>query len=70
MEKQYAKSIWFNKPNSHAPEFVIGNISISKDNFIEWLKNQEPNEKGYIYLSVLDGKNKKEPYITVDNYKK
>ena len=68
--KEYAKAIWFNKPNN-APKFVIGSLSISKKNFIEWLSTQETNEKGYVHLSILDSKTEEgKPYIALDNYKK
>lgn len=67
MEKEYPKGIWFNQKRDTAPDFVLGSISISKQSFMEWLQGKEANDKGYINLDVLMGKEEK-PYIAVNNY--
>jgi hypothetical protein len=67
-EKVYAKGIWFNHKHEKQPEFVIGSVSISKKTFMEWLEAQQENEKGYVKLQLLEGK--ENPYFTLDTYKK
>lgn len=68
MQKQYPKGIWFNQPRENAPEFVLGSISISKQSFIEWLKGKDADDKRYVKLDVLQGKEGK-PYCAVNNFK-
>ncbi len=68
-EKIYPKGLWFNEKNLKQPDFVIGSISISKKMFIDWLNGQEEDEKGYIHLQVLQGKENK-PYVVLDTYKR
>lgn len=67
--KTYAKGIWFNKPSPKAPTFVIGRISIGIESFIAWLKEQKPNEKGYVNIDVLEGRDGK-PYLVLNEWKK
>lgn len=67
MAKRYPDGIYFNRPSNNAPSFVIGKIAISRDKFLEWLKGEEANEKGYINLDVLDGKEGK-PYCQVNDF--
>jgi len=64
--KEYPKGMWFNQ-RDRAPDFVIGNISISKKSFLAWLDQREPNEKGNVHLDVLKGK--EGPYVCVSEYK-
>lgn len=68
MEKEYPKGIWFNPKRDNAPDFVLGSISISKKSFMEWLNGKDADEKGYVKLDVLMGKENK-PYCAVNNYK-
>ena len=68
MPKEYPKGIYFNRPRENAPEFVLGSISIKKQEFLEWLDQKETNEKGYVNLDVLNGKEEK-PYLAVNDYK-
>lgn len=65
---EYPKGIWFNPKNPKQADFVIGGISISKDTFVQWLNGQVADEKGYIKLQVLNGKEDK-PYVVVDEWK-
>ena len=69
MAKRYANGIYFNQPHPNAPEFVIGSLSINKQKFLEWLEREKANDKGYIKLDVLNGR-EDEPYITVNEYGK
>jgi len=48
-ENIYARGIWFNEKK---PEFIIGGLSISKETFMKWLEEQEPNKEGYIKLDI------------------
>ncbi len=71
--KNYPKGIYYNEPRANAPEFIIGKLSIHKDNLIEWLEEEETNEKGYINFDILQGKPNEEtgeikPYIAVNDW--
>jgi len=66
MEKNYAKGL-FVKRNEKAPEFVVCNLSIKTDDFIQFLK-ENTNEKGYVNLQVLKGKDKGTFYANVDTF--
>lgn len=67
MEKIYPKGIYANKKRDNAPDFVIGGISIKKYDLVEWLEGVEENEKGYINLDMLEGKDG--PYLVVNTWK-
>lgn len=67
-EKVFADGIYFYKKRESAPDFVIGTISFHPERFVEWIGRQEKDERGYIRLSVLDGKDGK-PYIQLDTWK-
>ena len=67
MEKRYPKGIYFNQPRENAPEFVKGSISIKKADLLIWLNAEAPNDKGYINLDVLEGR-EGTPYLTVNEY--
>jgi hypothetical protein len=67
--KNFASGIWFNSPRDKAPAFVVGNISIAPESFLNWLKQQKPNAKGYISLDILLSKEGK-PYIALNEYQK
>ena len=66
MEKIYAKGL-FAKRNEKAPEFVICNLSVKTDDFIQFLK-ENTNEKGYVNLQVLKSKDKGTLYAEVDTF--
>ena len=66
MEKIYAKGL-FAKRNEKAPEFVICNLSVKTDDFIQFLK-ENTNEKGYVNLQVLKSKDKGTLYAVVDTF--
>jgi len=52
-QKEYANGLWGNPPRDGAPDFVVGSLSILPERFIEWLKTQKPNDKGYVRLDIL-----------------
>ena len=66
MEKIYAKGL-FAKRNEKAPEFVICNLSVKTDDFIQFLK-ENTNEKGYVNLQVLRSKDKGTLYAVLDTF--
>ena len=66
MEKNYAKGL-FVKRNEKAPEFVVCNLSIKTDDFIQFLK-ENTNEKGYVNMQILKSKDKGTFYANVDNF--
>lgn len=65
---EFAEGIYFNDAHEKAPDFVLGSISVMPDRFIEWLKDQEVSEKGYVRLKINRSKNGK-PYIALDDWK-
>jgi len=67
--KTYAKGIYYDLPRENAPEFVLGRLSIKKLELMQWVDQQPANDKGYINLDILMGKENK-PYIAVNDYVK
>lgn len=69
-KKEYPSGVYFNLPREGAPDFVLGNIAINKEKFLEWINGKDANEKGYIYLDVLSGKRdgKDTAYLAVNNW--
>ena len=63
-----ADGIYFNPPHENAPDFVLGSISMRPEQFTDWLSRQQPNEKGYVRLSVKRSKAGK-IYVALDDYK-
>ena len=66
-ENTFTKGLFFNKPHENAPAFVLGSLSISRDNFIEWLQDQQPNEKGYVRVTIKESREGK-VYCALDTY--
>lgn len=73
MQKEYPKGLYYDLPREGAPEFVLGKLSIKKEELLEWLHSKEANQKGYINLDILMGQATAEkpakPYIAVNDYK-
>lgn len=67
--QNYPSGFYYNTPHPNAPDFVLASMSIRPDVFIEWLKEQTPNEHGYVRLTAKRGKEDK-PYVVLDTYKK
>lgn len=63
-----AQGLYYNQPRQGAPEFVIGNLSIQRDQFQSWLAQQETDEKGYLKLDILTSREGK-PYIKLNDWK-
>ena len=67
MEKEFVDGLIIKAPREGAPDFVKANISIKREELIEWLGKQEGE---WINLNVLASK--KDPskwYAEVDNWK-
>jgi hypothetical protein len=69
MSKIYPVGLYYDNPREGAPEFVLGRMSIKREEFIKWLEMQTPNDKGYINFDVLQGRENK-PYVCLNVYKK
>jgi hypothetical protein len=67
-EREFPKGVYFNLPRENAPEFVLGSIALN----LAWMDreqlNSKKNEKWYVYLDVLRGKDWK-PYVAFNEYK-
>jgi hypothetical protein len=69
MNKQtiYVDGLFFNKPHENAPDFVIGSLAVSVERFNEWINNQEADDKGFVRIDILEGKER--PYCKLNTYK-
>lgn len=54
-DKKLAKGFYGKQPRQGAPTFVKGSISIKIDDALTWLK-ENANDKGYVNLDILEGK--------------
>jgi hypothetical protein len=66
-EQNYPAGFFYNLPREGAPSFVKGSVAIRPDVFIEWLKEQKTNDKGYVRLQFKEGRDGK-GYATLDTY--
>lgn len=64
-EKLFAKGIFYKRRES-APDFVIGNLSVKKDDFVEFV-NEHAGSDGWLNLNILKSQSGK-PYIEVDTW--
>ena len=69
MDNNFPQGIRAFKPRPNAPEWIIGDISINRDELVAWLQNQ-PNEvklqlllskKDTFYLKINDWKPAEKP---------
>ena len=67
-EKEFPKGIYFNKPRENAPSFVLGSIALNLAGIDRDQLNEKKNDKWYVYIDVLDGKDGK-PYCAFNTYK-
>ena len=56
-DKKFVKGMFIEAPNSKAPDFVKGKMSINA-NFIDWY-NANKNEAGYVNIDLLESKDGK-----------
>lgn len=68
-EKVFPTGLFVNAAREGAPDFVLGSISISVESFTKFLSENKQlvNEKGYLRLDMLNGKEDK-PYAVVNTY--
>jgi hypothetical protein len=66
MDKVFGKGIFFNKPLPQAPPFVKGNVSINRQEFVDFL-NGIGGDK--IVLDLKEGRSGK-LYFELNTYKK
>jgi hypothetical protein len=68
-EKIFPNGFFVNAPREGAPEFVLGSISISVESFNKFILENKNliNDKGYLRLDMLNGKEDK-PYAVVNTY--
>jgi len=69
MDKVFANGMYFNKPLPQAPDFVLGNMSLNKDQFTKWLDQQEVDDKGYLKIDIKESQQGK-VYCELNTYKK
>jgi hypothetical protein len=67
MDKIYAKGMYGNKPKQGAPDFVTSKMSFKVDDFVAFL-NEHKNEKGYVNIDQLVGKDDKFNFV-LNTYK-
>lgn len=68
MSDKFVTGLFVNPPHEKAPDFVKMSLSIKPAEFAEWLKAQEPSDKGYIRIQVKEGKSGKW-YAELDTWK-
>ncbi len=66
-EKVFARGFYWNDPREGAPDFVIGSLSLNREQALGWLESQNANEKGYVRLNVKRGRGGK-PYVELDTW--
>lgn len=67
-ELKYVAGLYFNKKHEKAPSFVLGTISIKPKEFMEWLRQNPADDKGYVRLKVNESRDGK-PYVALDDWK-
>jgi hypothetical protein len=66
-EINFARGFYFDEPKDTAPEWVVGKVSINKQQFLGWLEKQGTNDKGYVRLDVKRSKDGK-IYAALDTW--
>lgn len=64
---KFPVGIRFFRPHEKAPDFVKGNISIDRDEFITWLSQQGTDEDGRVKLDLKKSQ-KGTLYMAVNEY--
>ena len=65
-ETIFADGFFVSSPRDNAPDFVMGDISISKDKAIAFI-NANANDRGYVNLDLLMGKTG-QPYLKLNTF--
>ena len=66
-EKAFVDGLFYNEKHPNAPEFVLGSISIKKDEFIQWLEKQDSSDAGYVKIDFKMSQ-KGKPYAELNTY--
>jgi hypothetical protein len=69
-EKKYPQGINAYRPKPQAPSFVVSNIVIKKDEFIEWLNSEDNFMEDEIRLDLLLSKDGAKHNLQINTYKK
>lgn len=69
MEKKYPKGVFAFKPKASAPDFIVTNIVIKKEEFLAWLETDMFLEEE-IRLDVLISKDRTKHNVQVNEWKK
>ena len=64
---EFPSGLYFDR-RDNAPDFVIGQISIVKHKFLEWLAQADASGKGYVNLDVKRSRDGK-LYVSVNKWK-
>ena len=67
-EKKFITGLFVFKPHEKAPAFVKANLSINRDEFVNWLQEQEPDEKGRLKIDLKESQ-KGSWYAQVNEWK-
>lgn len=67
-----SRGIFYNRPQTKSPDFVLGNLAINVEQFVEWLVQQETTKTGYVHLQIntsKDREGKEFIYLKYDQYR-
>ena len=67
-DNEFVKGAYWNEKREQAPHFVNGSVSFKKDEFVEWLNQQSPNDKGYVKMDLLTSRDGSKKYFKLDTY--
>lgn len=67
-DTKFVDGLFVNAPRENAPDFVKMSMAFKPAEFIKWLEEQDPNDKGYVRLQVKVSKSGKW-YAEKDNWK-
>lgn len=68
-KSKFVSGMYFNEKREGAPDFVLGSLSFIPEKFVEWIKAQKPNEKGYVRVSIKKSRENK-IYAEIDLWEK
>jgi hypothetical protein len=62
--------MYWGERHEKAPSFVKGRVSFHLERFLDWAKQQQPNERGYLNAQLLEKKDGSGLYFKLDTYQK
>ena len=74
---KFVKGIYFNFPRQGAPDYILGRLSISLKDFVQYLRDNEiylkemevMNKNGKAYLNIDIKRGNSGPYLQVNEWK-